>query len=71
MAHDYNLQMQRVTLVAPQTKALAQAAFGREGVPTFSPHLSVAAERMKVETEPPLTLQNLTEALKKQKNLQK
>jgi hypothetical protein len=34
MAHDYDLQMQRVTLVAPQTKDLAQAAFGREGVPT-------------------------------------
>jgi hypothetical protein len=67
MVHDYDLQMQRVQAVAPQTIALAQAAFGRASSASFAPHLSVSAERMKVETDPSLTVVNLADAILKSK----
>ena len=68
--HDYDLQMQRVLAVAPQSAALAQAAFGREPTASFVPHSSVSAERMKVESDPYLTIANLADAILKGKNPQ-
>jgi hypothetical protein len=70
MVHDYDLQMQRVQAVAPQTTALAQAEFGRASSASFVPHSSVSAERMKVETDPSLTVANLADAILKSKNPQ-
>jgi hypothetical protein len=60
--------MQRVQVVAPQTAALAQAAFGRVSTSTFTPHSSVSAERMKSEKHLPVTAANLAQALWKHKN---
>jgi hypothetical protein len=67
LVQDYDLQMQRVQAVAPQSKALAKQVVGREVVRWFAPHSSVVADRMKVEKDPKLTVANLAEALKKQK----
>jgi hypothetical protein len=72
LLYDYDMQLQRTALVSTQSKALKQEAFGREVAHTFSPHSSVLAQRIKVDTDwPKLTLENLTEALNNRKGLHK
>jgi len=60
---DYDLQMQRVQLVAPQTPAVAKEAFGRGSVPSFVPHSTVPADRMKSVKHLPVTAAGIAQAL--------
>ena len=65
---DYDLQMQRVKLVAPQTPAVANEAFGRGSASTFVPHSTVPADRMKSVKHRPVTAETIAQALWQQKD---
>jgi hypothetical protein len=60
---DYDLQMQRVQAVAPQTPAVSQEAFGRGSTSTFVPHSSVPADRMRSAKHLPVTAASIAQAL--------